>query len=821
MLSEESVGIVYKNRGQNTPWIGRKTVRSILSKAFLCGVGNRSMWIMIGIFSTLCASAFAGMPSFAPVNPEYIDYVNADQQSTMMQKPLDPIGGRIPSFRFAHVPETINLPHSKATKSIQLYGAAAFPPSFDLRNQNKLTPVRNQGSSGSCWAFATIGSLESFFLPNTMWDFSENNLKNSSGFDIGPNSGGNRTMSAAYLARWSGPAAESDDPYVPSSTSSPSNLSPKAHVQDIIYIPDRTDSLDNGDIKQALINFGAVYTCYYHDDICYNPSTFSYCYNGTSGANHAVCIVGWDDTFDRNKFAYPPAGNGAFIVRNSWGPSWGQGGYFYISYYDSRIGTENAVYTGEPTSNYGSIYQYDSLGWTGNCGYGTNTAWFANVFTAQKNDQITAASFYSPSEASSYEIRVYLSPSSGPIASSGPVVTKTGIVDYAGYHTVKLDSPAPITANQPFSVVVKLTTPGYNYPISIERPIGGYCSKAVASTGQSFISNDGQTWRDMTSVYSGTNVCLKAFTGQSTTTPPGRISVGPSSSLSASGYAGGPFNPSSIKYTISNTGGQAVNWTAQKSQSWLSLSAVSGTLTPGKSTTVTVSIGSSANSLAAGSYSDTVNFTNTTNGLGNASFGASLKVSPVPDYHASKTTYAWIDPTSHTAVSAGDDTSTTVSLPFAFKFYGNSYSTLYVGSNGLLGFVNSGLNSPNELRLPSTSKPNTIICPYWDNLNPAAGGSIRRTVLGSSPNRTVVISWVGVPHHDVTSAKFTFQAILYEGSGNIVFQYKDVAAGDVKVGGGLSATVGVENGSSSKACLWSYHGSPAINNGDALLFVYQ
>ena len=61
-----------------------------------------------------------------------------------------------------------------------------------------------------------------------------------------------------------------------------------------------------------------------------------------------------------------PPGNGAFIVRNSWGTGWGDAGYFYVSYYDTNFGYgENAVFDdAEPTSNYNAIYQYDPLGWT-------------------------------------------------------------------------------------------------------------------------------------------------------------------------------------------------------------------------------------------------------------------------------------------------------------------------------------------------------------------------------------------------------------------------------------------------------------------------
>ena len=111
----------------------------------------------------------------------------------------------------------------------------------------------------------------------------------------------------------------------------------------------------------------------------------------------------------------------------------------------------------------------------------------------------------------------------------------------------------------------------------------------------------------------------------------GVLSVSPGTGLSASGPPGGLFSPSSQTYTLTNTGGTSVNWTAGKTQSWVTLSKSSGTLAAGGQDQVTVSINSGANSLAASGspYSDTVTFTNTTNGNGSQSRTASLTITSV------------------------------------------------------------------------------------------------------------------------------------------------------------------------------------------------
>ena len=107
---------------------------------------------------------------------------------------------------------------------------------------------------------------------------------------------------------------------------------------------------------------------------------------------------------------------------------------------------------------------------------------------------------------------------------------------------------------------------------------------------------------------------------------PGSLSVSPAGGLSSSGTAGGPFTPSSQLYTLTNTGGTSINWTASKTQSWVTLSSSGGALAAGGTATVTVTINSGANSLAAGSYSDTVTLTNSTNGAGNTTRAVGLTV---------------------------------------------------------------------------------------------------------------------------------------------------------------------------------------------------
>jgi len=111
-----------------------------------------------------------------------------------------------------------------------------------------------------------------------------------------------------------------------------------------------------------------------------------------------------------------------------------------------------------------------------------------------------------------------------------------------------------------------------------------------------------------------------------TTNVSGPMTVTPAGGLTSSGTAGGPFSPSSQTYTLTNTGTSPMNWTASKVASWVTLSSTGGTLAAGTNTTVTASINAGANTLAAGSYSDNVTFTNTTSNTGNTTRPVSLTV---------------------------------------------------------------------------------------------------------------------------------------------------------------------------------------------------
>src|SRR5665647_226863 len=210
-------------------------------------------------------------PHFAPLSTAFTQYqkdLAAGNVATGLAGQAGP--GLIPS------PVDLSQLKGQALPS----ALVGYPLTYDLRTQGKLTSVKDQGSCGSCWAFGAYASLESYLRPAETLNFSENNMKNTHGYDPAPCGGGNQFFSTAYLARWNGPVNETDDPYNPNSGSSPANLPIQKHVQDVYFIPDRAGATNNDNIKMAVSTYGAVYTQMYMNAVSpyYNVTSYAYYY---------------------------------------------------------------------------------------------------------------------------------------------------------------------------------------------------------------------------------------------------------------------------------------------------------------------------------------------------------------------------------------------------------------------------------------------------------------------------------------------------------------------------------------------------------------
>ena len=376
-----------------------------------------------------------------------------------------------------------------------------------------LSQVENQGTSGTCWAFASTAALETALPLEESMNFSVDHMTMNSGFNILPTDGGDYNMALAYLASWKGPVSEEDDPYGDGVTDS--ELKPVKHLQEARLFKTK----DIAWIKSTILQYGSVESSLYmsvenpwdgSED--YNPLKSAYYYSGTNTVNHDIVIIGWDDTYSRENFTHMPQNDGAFLCRNSWGTEFGDNGYFYVSYEDVNLGNSGIVYTRlEEKDNYQEIYQADLLGWAGTLGYGTSEAWFANIYKARQSETLRAVSFYAVDGHSSYD--VYVVPEYSEQSDlTRPVYVGSGYLEYGGYYTFDIPEMEAFEKGEKFAVMIRMTTEGSERPIAVEYQASELTSGADMSDGEGYISYDGVNWVSTEEEYQ-CNICLKAFTG--------------------------------------------------------------------------------------------------------------------------------------------------------------------------------------------------------------------------------------------------------------------------------------------------------------------
>lgn len=388
----------------------------------------------------------------------------------------------------------------------------SLPERYDMRDVNGLSPVKNQRNCGACWSFAACGVLEANLKMQygEDWDFSENHMKNTHGFLWGPCAGGNNYISLAYLSRWTGPLRESDDPYNPNALIPPvEGAEPQKQLLRGVHFSMPGSGADA--IKSYVYETGPLSATMLWRDQDYHNGTRTYRNTTAAGATgHMVVVVGWDD----HKAVPGAPGPGTWICRNSWGASWGENGYFYISYHDLAFLEDAAGFDDiAPPDTYGTLYHYDPFGMVGHAGIDIGEDIYgANVFTALQDETITAVATYATSDDLSYTIQVYRGGFTNGMISD-LVVSFDGFFERAGYYVVPLPEGVPLSENESFTVLIRYNSAIWKFPMPLEQPILGFCP-ATAEPGQSYVSEDGVFYEDIHDLggsWSNNNVCIKAM----------------------------------------------------------------------------------------------------------------------------------------------------------------------------------------------------------------------------------------------------------------------------------------------------------------------
>ena len=466
------------------------------------------------------------------------------------------------------------VPASGAIPRIKASAIPAGLTSFDWKS--KVPAVRDQGNYGDCWAFASLlsatASLASAGITATPPpELSPYHLcyaaynsrtyyalptMNSAGDAM--QTGGNDYYAIAAMSKWFGPKLETAFPYPPLSAARYSgitsitslnqrdykltntNIFPSPRTSSGTYSAANTEA-----IKSGVYNYGPLSVSYYAGDSIaeyseshVNAAKEPYYYNNYySYADHAVTIVGWDDTIARTNFSPQPPGNGAWLIQNSWGLDFtgeGDDGYFWLSYYDTSIGTA-ASYKLDTVKSSTYMNYMDDLGFMGGSFKVSNsmTEYMANVFLMQPGEEVygvDAVSVFTAYPGTTYTISVYANPKSGNPTSgiqqsigAGTAMNVTSTQTYAGYHTIKFGSPAFVGAGETFSVVVKVTkTDPSDMSLTFEEKVSSGDYLTIAK-GQSFYGTDGSTWSDLydlTTNHTGYsdvgNFNIRAFSGGAT-----------------------------------------------------------------------------------------------------------------------------------------------------------------------------------------------------------------------------------------------------------------------------------------------------------------
>lgn len=430
-------------------------------------------------------------------------------------------------------------PEPEVDSNIGIASYALYPGTYNANEERFVTEVKNQRNTSLCWAFSLASNLETSLLTREQkyYDLSEEQLAyfwaNRVNDPLGntPNDKitrtqsdyhgtGNGRVASFFLSTWSGMTTEEKVPFQSSAVTWPDSLAydTSAYMEDAIfsqYTVDRT--------KQLLMEYNSVSAMIYMLDNYYYPDTASYSCPQSGLVNHAVTIVGWDDTYSKENFPSASGVNndGAWIVKNSYGKNWGKNGYFYLSYEDKSI-TNLVSNTAVTTPAYPNNYFYDGAT-AGTVTFPSKTInngyYVSNIFKATagngKDEELGEIVTAVPQDNTDFQIQVYTDlkntsdPTSGTPAYAEPV-------DYtqplAGIHTIHLNTPVKIPQGTFYSVVIRIPD-GSNkfYVEKTTTSTSWFTATAGIDPDQSFFSTSGKKWYDAGNQY---NCCfsVKAHT---------------------------------------------------------------------------------------------------------------------------------------------------------------------------------------------------------------------------------------------------------------------------------------------------------------------
>ena len=418
--------------------------------------------------------------------------------------------------------------------------ADELPSEYD--NRKYTSSVKKQTGDGVCWEYVANGLLESTLMKKyditqkECFDFSVDHMdamttesqSGTYGFSRNQGEEGFFDMALSYWTRAknNGPIDAKTGNPAPYYVMQTASIGNNANKDQKVYIEQ---------IKRLIYQYGSVAASYYcssytsgkayYSSYPYDcQNTLAYNCPGNQTANHSSLIVGWDDHFSRTNFnpAYKPSQDGAFLVKNSWGTTWGDQGYFWVSY-DTAFCDIHSILNVEKRDFFDTIYEYDKHGALGSMNVSdySRTNAYMNVYQTQQNQEemLTALSTYAM--GAGYRYKLYVS-EDGEVEHLKEVQAKQMLKDndesyelpYEGYVTFKLVEPLKVKGK--FIVAVEVMTPNKeDYGIPIEANSEKYCNNVQTALKRGYIASNIKAFMSGQKYDVGqkkANICLKAFT---------------------------------------------------------------------------------------------------------------------------------------------------------------------------------------------------------------------------------------------------------------------------------------------------------------------